>query len=103
MSLLEAKGEPLTPQSPSFSLEICSLPAQLQIYEWYIVLAIMTFFNIAHAAWKWRTRIRSYQAVTGAVSIQYRSFSMYFLGKAKELLVVVLSFYATILLFTYYF
>ena len=102
MTLRKANAEPIDVSLPSFSLEICSLPAQLTIYEWYIALALLSLAGIFYSTMRWQTRMGVYQRISGSSS-NYQSFIKHALGMMKELLLVVLSFYAIVMLLTYYF
>jgi hypothetical protein len=93
---------PIEASSPSFSLEICSLPPQLTIYEWYIGLALLSLAGIFYSTIRRHARMGVYQRISGSSS-NYHSSLKHAAGMFKELLVVVLSFYALVILLTYYF
>jgi hypothetical protein len=93
MSLRGLNDEPYKPDSPSYILDICSLPPQLYYYKWYAVLFGLTVLGIIWQAHK--TFQYQYQRIGGG------NFIMYVLSKMLETFVGVSVFYFFVLLYSY--
>ncbi|KAI8911624.1 Metallo-dependent phosphatase-like protein [Gorgonomyces haynaldii] len=45
LSLKPKDGAPLSQDAPNYQLDVCSLPSQLNIYPWYVVMFLLTLLD----------------------------------------------------------
>jgi hypothetical protein len=81
--------------SPSFTLDICSLPPQLLIYTWYILLAVITF--VVNAIMLYRQHIPT---MVGSTWIE--SYLAMYCSKTYYMLMYLMCFYCLLITMSWF-
>jgi hypothetical protein len=109
LSLKDAHSFQTDELAPSFKLDICDLPPQMDIYMGYIILlgiknliiVLSVFWTVYKAKQRWD--YLGYREIsTSQRNRSLNSFSKYALNQLLEMAVVVLSFYFTLIFYIYF-
>jgi ethanolamine phosphate phosphodiesterase len=96
MSFRPLYEQPYLPNSPSFDLDVCSLPPQLFIYFWYIAFTFISILGTVRSLWNTRYKFVSRHELNDPKRF---GFTLFALKTVAEMLVIVLSYYLVIILF----